>query len=729
MSSTASWHEANAAYLARALADLRARLERRAQAAGAVPSASEPAPSPSTPPTASVPPPSPSGAPKPERRSFWERLLGSPSTPVAKPLPALAAAPAARLADEANGGASEESPAAPWPADEPPPALLVLSKLLGLSAFEREILLLCVATELDTSIGQLCGRAQGDPSRRYPTFALALALFDEPSWDALSPEHPLRHWRLLEIHQAPGQALTVSPLRADERIVNYVKGLNHLDDRLGSWLSAVPMPARDSALAPSQQDIVDQIVRSLRERATQHLLVTQLLGADKSAKRAVAARAASTLGLDLYALPASALPSQAAELENWARLWERESALLPIALYVDHKSAEGETEREESGSPLARLLARTGGVLFVDTLDAWRNETTDPVCVEVGRPSAAEQKAAWAAALGPAAGNIPELLAGQFNLAHSTIEQLTLQALSDAGENTQTLADRLWAACSASTRPKLDSLAQRLEPKAGWEDLVLPAPERELLLQIAAQVAQRSRVYEGFGFGNKMSRGLGISVLFAGDAGVGKTMAAEVMAKHLKLNLYRIDLSAVVSKYIGETEKSLRRVFDAAEDGGAILFFDEADALFGKRSEVKDSHDRYANIEVNYLLQRLESYRGLAILASNMKSALDPAFLRRLRFVVNFPFPASAERKAIWERAFPPGAPTASLDFERLARLNLTGANIHSIALNAAFTAAHTGAKIDEAMLLSAARTELRKLGRVVNELTLRPSGKNGARP
>src|SRR5438128_8734283 len=206
-----------------------------------------------------------------------------------------------------------------------------------------------------------------------------------------------------------------------------------------------------------------------------------------------------------------------------------------------------------------------------------------------------------------------------------------------------------------------------------------------------------------------MNRGLGISALFAGDSGTGKTMAAEVIANELRLNLYRIDLSAVVSKYIGETEKNLRRLFDAAEDGGAILFFDEADALFGKRSEIKDSHDRYANIEVNYLLQRMESYRGLAVLATNMKSALDPAFLRRIRFVINFPFPDAEQRAAIWQRIFPPHTPTEGLDIGKLARLNVAGGNIRNIALNAAFLAAHAGEPVRMTYILRSTRSEYGK--------------------
>ena len=198
-------------------------------------------------------------------------------------------------------------------------------------------------------------------------------------------------------------------------------------------------------------------------------------------------------------------------------------------------------------------------------------------------------------------------------------------------------------------------------------------PNGRRLREIAVHVAHRATVYDTWGFGAMSNRGLGISALFAGASGTGKTMAAEVLANALRLDLYRIDLSSVVSKYIGETEKNLRRVFDAAEDGGAILFFDEADALFGKRSEIKDSHDRYANIEINYLLQRMESYRGLAVLATNMKGMLDPAFLRRIRFVINFPFPDATQRAEIWQRIFPPNTPTEGLDIGKLARLSVAG--------------------------------------------------------
>jgi SpoVK/Ycf46/Vps4 family AAA+-type ATPase len=229
-------------------------------------------------------------------------------------------------------------------------------------------------------------------------------------------------------------------------------------------------------------------------------------------------------------------------------------------------------------------------------------------------------------------------------------------------------------------------------------------------------VRQKEKVFGDWGFGKKGSRGLGTFALFAGTSGTGKTMAAEVLANALDLDLYMIDLSQVVSKYIGETEKNLRRVFDAAESGGALLLFDEADALFGKRSEVKDSHDRYANIEISYLLQRMEAYRGLAVLTTNMKSALDPAFVRRIPFIVQFPFPDAGQRREIWEKVFPPETPTDALDYQRLARLTVTGGNIRNISLNAAFLAADTDEPVRMSHLLRAARSEYAKLEKPLTE-------------
>ena len=264
---------------------------------------------------------------------------------------------------------------------------------------------------------------------------------------------------------------------------------------------------------------------------------------------------------------------------------------------------------------------------------------------------------------------------------------------------------------NTAVRAGMEQLARRIDVKADWNQLVLPQEQNALLHQITDQVEQRNRVYESFGLHEQMKEGLGISALFTGESGTGKTMAAEVIANALNLDLYRIDLSAVVSKYIGETEKNLHKLFDTAEDSGAILFFDEADALFGKRSEVKDGHDRYANIETNYLLQRMESYRGLAILATNTKDSLDKAFMRRLRFIVDFPIPEGEQRKEIWQKVFPSCSPVdEGLDYDRLAKLNLTGGSIFNIALNTTLLASQDGKSITMQMVLNAACTEFKKL-------------------
>lgn len=609
----------------------------------------------------------------------------------------------------------------PFETDDPPPALLILGRRLGLSPFEQEVMLLCAAMELDTRMPRLCALAQDEPSRRYPTFALALALFDEPAWDVLSPERPLRYWRLIRVDRLSAHSLTASPLSADERIVNYIKGLNHLDERLATLL--VPFDGEDEAadLPPSQQLAVASVVRHLRASLNGGPPpVTQLVGLDTQSKQVVAQHAAAALGLHLSRLPVELLPARTNELEELARLWQRESLLMPIAVYLDAHEPEA-TLRPENGSPpavtsLHRFLARSRGVFFLSTREIRSDLGPIDAVVEIDKPTPAEQRALWTGLLGETEDGSPSLLAGQFNLNASTIHKIAKRVSADPRDTERTVRSRLWEACLVSTGPKLDRLAHRLAPKATWDDIVLPHDATDLLHRIADQVRQKSKVYDSWGFRKKMNRGLGISALFTGDSGTGKTMAAEVIANDLGLNLYRIDLSGVVSKYIGETEKNLRRLFDAAEDGGAVLFFDEADALFGKRSEVKDSHDRYANIEINYLLQRMESYNGLAILATNMKSALDPAFMRRLRFIVNFPFPGSRERRIILQHIFPEQVPKTDLDYDCLARLNLTGGSIHNIAINAAFMAAQMDTPVSMPLILSAAKTEFRKMERPIKE-------------
>jgi SpoVK/Ycf46/Vps4 family AAA+-type ATPase len=328
----------------------------------------------------------------------------------------------------------------------------------------------------------------------------------------------------------------------------------------------------------------------------------------------------------------------------------------------------------------------------------------------VPTPDADEQRQLWQHALGSATptGELDAVVA-QFRWGAGRIAR-TAAAL----QGRPLTPGELWRACRDRAPARLSELAQRVVPQASWDDLVLPEAQKLTLAQIAVHMRHRFQVHEGWGFAGEGARGLGITALFAGDSGTGKTLAAEVLAGVLDLELFRIDLSAVVSKYIGETEKNLKRVFDAAEDSAAILLFDEADALFGKRSEVKDSHDRYANIEVSYLLQRMECYRGLAILTTNHKAALDAAFTRRLRFIVQFPFPEATEREAIWRRAFPARTPTQGLAWAKLARLQAAGGHIRNIALGAAFHAADAGQAVGMEHVLRAARADAAKRERAM---------------
>ncbi len=611
--------------------------------------------------------------------------------------------------------------------NDPPPALLILAQRLGLSRFDQQVLALCVAMELDSQMASLCAQAQNDLNKPYPTFALTFTLFDDPDWNALSPHAPLRHWRLLEINQPGVQPLTAAALGADERIVNYIKGLNYLDDRLTPLLDPIGTEPIDEALPPSQQQAVDSIIERLKYADnTARMPVVELLGHDAASKRLLAGRVVTELGLNLQTIDLKTLPCQTGDFETFTRLWERESILLPLALYIE---IEGATDAEKT--QLKRFLERSSSIVFIELEDTKIETVRNHFSVEIKKPTPEEQEQLWTQALQDKTDDQPQHLAEQFSFSQAEIKRLAKIALEEpvapeTASNTESHND-LWQNCRVAARAGMEQLARRIDAKADWNQLVLPPAQSALLHQITDQVFYRNRVYEDWGFREQMNRGLGINALFAGESGTGKTMAAEVIANELKLDLFRIDISAVVSKYIGETEKNLRRLFDAAEDSGAILFFDEADALFGKRSEVKDSHDRYANIEINYLLQRMESYRGLAILATNMKSALDRAFVRRLRFIVDFPFPDIEQRKEIWQKVFPVNTPLdKNLDLSRLAKFNLTGGNIHNVALNSAFLAAQEDSAITMPLLLNATRTEFKKLERPAKESDFRWQGPTG---
>jgi len=587
-----------------------------------------------------------------------------------------------------------------------PPAIDVLADLFALTGFERQLLLLCAGVDMDSRLAERCAEAHGNPQKAYATFGLALAVLPDPHWDAITPSRPLRRLRMLEVQR--GSTLTAAPLRVDERIVHYLAGSNLLDSRLESFVRTSPAPGW---IADDQRDVALRAARLLESYA-QYSPLVHLCGDDALGHEDIAAFAAHELGRYLVVVKADALPAVGPDLDQFALLWERESRLLPGALLVQGTSG-------DLPAAASHLVERLSGVAFVSTRDPVRLNRAF-VRFDANKPGPVEQKHLWRRALGdaaPALNGTLDDVSEQFRLSARMISS-TGYLLGSRGEPIQ--ADDLWNACRSLARPRLEDLAQRIVPCATWDDLVLPEMQKRLLHQLAAQVRYRMQVYETWGFAGRGRRGLGVSALFTGPSGTGKTMAAEALARELRLDLYRIDLSAVVSKYIGETEKNLKQVFDGAEEGGVLLLFDEADALFGKRSEVRDSHDRYANIEVGYLLQRIEAYQGLAILTTNLKSSMDTAFQRRLRFTVNFPFPDAPLREAIWRTVFPDATPTDGLDHKKLAQLNVTGGNIRNIALNAAFLAAEAGTPVQMANLVEAAKLEALKIERPLSDAELR---------
>ena len=634
---------------------------------------------------------------------------GGGPAPAASPGAAAPAAPheaagPGTAASAANDGAAGRS------------ALETLCGCFGLTAFERDVLVLAAAAELDSTTAGRCAAASGEARRPCPTFSLALAALAEPHWSAITPVAPLRRWRLVELDDET--TLTTSRLRADERILHFLTGLPYLDPRLRGTLSRAEPPADPPS---AYRQVTAALAARWTSAAKDEPPHAEISGSDTQTRRDIAAVAARQAGLGAYTIRDADLPADPAERDALARLWEREAILLPAALLAEVNDPDRLPLADSFCAGLAVPAALSGDEPAPLT---WMRVER----VEVPPLGADEQLRLWQSALNGVRGEGPATtdaglrqLVTQFSLpAHvirsagaSVCRQLAADRPDTGGGEPAADISRLaWQAGLAEARVALDQLGRRVEPGAGWDDLVVPEQQRLILAEVTTHVRQRAAVYQDWGFEAVLRRGLGVAALFAGGSGTGKTLAAEVIAHELGLDLFVIDLSQVVSKYIGETEKNLHQVFDAAERGGAVLLFDEADALFGKRTEVKDSHDRYANIEVSYLLMRMEAYRGLAILTTNMKNALDPAFMRRIRFVVEFPFPGAAEREQIWHRVIPSRVPVRDLDFGRLAQLTVAGGTIRNIALSAAFLAADENAPLKMRHLLAASRTEYLKLER-----------------
>src|SRR5882672_3470576 len=623
-------------------------------------------------------------------------------------------------------------------------ALPRLAEILQLSAFDIDALLICLAPELDLKYQKLYAYLQNDVTRKRPTTNLILNLccrsLDErlQARTRLLPEAPLCKYELIlpAGDPSPDQTSVLArSLKIDELILNYLLGAETVDERIASFARVVcPQVDLAQVLLPGKlmQSLAAAFQNELENKSDNltGASVFFLQGPEGSGKRFVAEALCQAAGVELLVAEAPAMISTATDRGSLAARLFREAKLHGMVVFIDQaESLLGDGEKESNAHhALGNALRSFNGIVFLGSVDSRNSQllaTHERLFSFVfPLPDFPTRKEIWNRALAevgcPVSCDIDlDTLADRFNFTAGRVRNAVAEAkrlANPSGADARSIeAGDLNLACRAQSGGKLPTLARKVNPIFTWDDIILPNDCLEQLREICAHIRHRQRVFTDWGFDGKISLGKGLSILFVGPSGTGKTMAAEIVASELALDLYKIDLSCIVSKYIGETEKNLNRIFAEAEQSNAVLFFDEADAVFGKRSEVKDSHDRYANIETNYLLQKMEEYEGIVILASNFQKNIDEAFTRRLRFIVDFPFPERDYRYRIWQRVFPADTPLdRDIDFDFLAqKLKLSGGSIRNIALGAAFLAAANSGHVGMEHIIGATKREFQKMGRL----------------
>jgi hypothetical protein len=629
-----------------------------------------------------------------------------------------------------------------------PPLLAGLAESHGLSCFDLDVALIALAPELDLRYERVYAFIQDDMTRRRPTVELALNLLCPTVAAKLSrrahfsSDAPLLRGELLHLVPDPNQTHPPLPahyLKLDEQVVRLLLEQPGLDARLAPFCELIEPAARLEELP-----VEGETKRALSRLAALWCeagrpLKLHFHGPRGANKRRAAEAMAAEAGARLLSIDLTRLHDPAG-FGQTLRLALREAEMRGAILYAEGLDALRADDRAAHAKQLAEALGACGGCVILageqEGLAGVLRGSLRVIDVPFGTQDFAQRRACWQEALRREGVLLDsadlDALAGRFRMTQGDIASAVAAASdralwrdaarphADAPDPhaARPTPDDIFACARAQARHNLGTLARKVEANYGWADLVLPPDQLSQLEEICLQVKHRQVVYGDWGFDRKLSLGKGLNALFAGPPGTGKTMAAEVIARELHLDLYKIDLSQVVSKYIGETEKNLDRIFREARASYAILFFDEADALFGKRSEVKDAHDRYANIEVGYLLQKMEEYDGIAVLATNLRHHMDDAFVRRMHVIIEFPFPDEEYRRRIWEVSFPREAPLAEdVDFGHLARAaKMAGGNIKSITLAAAFYAAAEGGEIRMSHMMRAARREHQKLGRAWSE-------------
>lgn len=683
--------------------------------------------------------------PDAEADELLDKVIGQPLW-AGVPLPAqVLAAVQARL-DQLSRDIAEQT--AESLSQGVPLRLAALAQMFGLTAFDLDVILLCLAPELDRSYRRLYAYLQDDIARQLPTVDLAVSLFCPDLGARLSARTrfaataPLRRFHLLELHTAPGESLLESALRLDPRVASYLldtgEGLDDedrggnrddmIDERLRDYVTI--MTAATGVVEPVFPSRFGAQLSRLAADAPASILYFQ--GSYGVGKRTAASAICRATGRPLLTVAGAGLAAAGTgEFATLTRLAGREAKLRGALVLWRDFDALLEAADDPRLTDLFAVLDTLDAPVFLSGTIPWEPSGTHRglsfLRLMFPPPGPDERLRLWQAALADnAAGLTPDPsdltqdlvdLAGRFRLTGGQIRDAVGTARNLAlARAARISAPDLHAACRIHSNRKLAELAVQITPHYTWEDIVLPADQMTQLGEIHDQVRYRHLVYDTWGFDRKLAMGKGLCILFAGPPGTGKTMAADVLAHALGLNMYKIDLSSVVSKYIGETEKNLARIFAEATTSNAILFFDEADALFGKRTQVRDAHDRYANVEISYLLQKMEEYDGVVVLATNLRGNMDEAFVRRLHVTVEFQLPGVADRRRIWEQIWPDALPRdAGLDLDFLARsIEVAGGSIRNIALAGAFLAAADGGVVTMAHVLRATRREYQKMGKVL---------------
>ncbi|WP_171684451.1 ATP-binding protein [Paenibacillus planticolens] len=616
-----------------------------------------------------------------------------------------------------------------------------------LSAIEERFVMLALAVELDRKYERIFGFLQDDLTNKTPVVSLALQVACSNPEEMrtarttfVAPDGRLARFLLQrEEQEIRGQSLLSKPLVLDKRIVAFLLDSGELDPKLKP---AVEMVYPDDELAPLlvQEDFQQRLRGFVHEAlqapaAERKRLAFHLWGNAGAGKKLQVKHFSSHFNKPLLIANLADVLLHAASFEETVSAIVREAILHQAVLCFTRLEAlypeEPDLAAQQRLGKFHDMLGSYGGMVFLlagkyNRLN-WKPKERLLLEHELQVPDEGGRERLWTAfarELGVSAGIDFRVMSGKFRFTPGQIYRaLTLargysawqrEPQAAAPEGLDTAA--LYKACYQQVQHKLERKATRIEPRYQWGDIILPPEQKDQLRNACNQVKYRGVVYSDWGFEKKLAYGKGLSMLFAGPPGTGKTMSAQVVAGDLQLELYKVDLSQVISKYIGETEKNLHEIFEEAQLSNAVLFFDETDALFGKRSEVKDSHDKYANIETAYLLQKMEEYQGITVLATNLLNNIDEAFLRRINYVIKFPFPDSEYREKIWQSMFPPAAPlSADVDFKYLAQhYEIAGGNIKNVVLSSAFLAAEAGEPIRMPHIIKSIRHELQKSGKIL---------------